>query len=76
MNGLAFFDTNLLIYADDASVPEKQSNAIRLITDHQRQGSFVISLQVIQEYFAAATNKLGVDPGLHNRRSRFLLAGE
>ena len=25
MNGPAFFDTDILIYADDASVPHKQS---------------------------------------------------
>jgi predicted nucleic acid-binding protein len=28
MNGLAFFDTNILIYADDASARAKQERAI------------------------------------------------
>ncbi len=72
MNGLAFFDTNVLVYADDASVPQKQSRAIQLITDHQRRGSLVVSLQVMQEYFAAATRKLGVDPELAQRKIELL----
>jgi hypothetical protein len=38
MNGLAFFDANILIYADDASSPEKQACAIRVMTDRQRHG--------------------------------------
>jgi len=75
MNGLAFFDTNILIYADDASSPEKQAGAIRLITDHQRRGLAVISLQVMQEYFAAVTRKLGVDPELAQRKVQLLARG-
>jgi predicted nucleic acid-binding protein len=62
MNGLGFFDTNILVYADDASSPRKQRLAIELIAKHQRSGLVVVSLQVLQEYFAAATRKLRVDP--------------
>lgn len=68
MNGLAFFDTNILICADNASPPQKQSGAIQLITDFQRRGLAVVSLQVMQEYFAAVTKKLGVDPELAQRK--------
>ena len=75
MKGLALFDTNILIYADDSSVPKKQSRAIQLITDHQRDGLSVISLQVMQEYFAAATRKLGVDPELAQRKVQLLARG-
>jgi predicted nucleic acid-binding protein len=75
MNGLAFFDTNILVYCDDASAPRKQSRAIRLITDHQQSGLSVISLQVLQEYFAAATKKLGVDPELAQRKIQLLARG-
>jgi predicted nucleic acid-binding protein len=75
MKGLAFFDTNILIYADDAPSPEKQSRAIRLITEDQRRGTAVISLQVMQEYFAAVTRKLGVDPELAQRKVQLLAAG-
>ncbi|MDQ2712437.1 MAG: PIN domain-containing protein [Acidobacteriota bacterium] len=72
MNGLAFFDTNVLVYADDASVPQKQSRAIQLITDHQRRGLLAISLQVMQEYFSAVTRKLGVNPELAQRKMELL----
>jgi predicted nucleic acid-binding protein len=75
MNGLAFFDTNILIYSDDASAPQKQLRAIQLITEHQRNGLAVISLQVMQEYFAAATRKLGVEPELAQRKVQLLARG-
>jgi len=72
MNGPAFFDTNILIYTDDASAPQKQSRAIQLTTDYQRRGLAVISLQVMQEYFAAVTKKLGVDAELAQRKVQLL----
>jgi predicted nucleic acid-binding protein len=75
MKGLAFFDTNILIYADDASAPLKQSRAIQLISDHQRSGLLVLSLQVMQEYFAATTRKLGVDPELAQRKVQLFARG-
>jgi predicted nucleic acid-binding protein len=75
MNGLAFFDTNILIYADDASSPDKQARAIRVITDRQRLGLAVVSLQVMQEYFVAATRKLGVDPEIAQRKVELLGRG-
>ena len=75
MNGLAFFDTNILIYADDASAPGKQARAIQLITDYQRRAMAVVSLQVTQEYFVAVTKKLGVDPELAQRKVELLGRG-
>jgi predicted nucleic acid-binding protein len=76
MNGLAFFDTNVLIYADDASAPRKQECAISLIAQHQRQSSAVLSLQVLQEYFAAATRKLGVAAETAQRKVEILARGK
>jgi predicted nucleic acid-binding protein len=76
MNGLAFFDTNILIYADDSASPKKQAVAVNLIADHHRRGLSVVSLQVIQEYFAAATRKLGVDPELAQRKVEILARGK
>jgi predicted nucleic acid-binding protein len=55
---LTFFDTNIFIYTDDRSSPEKQDVAITLFAAHLRNGTAVVSLQVLQEYFAAATRKL------------------
>jgi predicted nucleic acid-binding protein len=62
MNRLAFFDTNIFVYADDVSAPAKQARAIQLITEYRRSDLLVVSIQVLQEYYAAATGKLGVDP--------------
>jgi len=72
MNRLAFFDTNIFIYADDASAPAKQARAIQLITDYQRSGLMVVSIQVLQEYFAAATRKLGVAPETAQQKVQLL----
>ena len=57
---LAFFDTNVLIYTDDKSSIEKHERAVTLFTNHVRAGTAVLSLQVLQEYFNAATRKLKV----------------
>jgi len=65
---LAFFDTNIFLYADDAAVPDRQTKAIQLISEYQTLGLAVVSLQVLQEYFSAATRKLGVDPELAQRK--------
>ena len=68
MNGLAFFDTNVLLYADDAASPEKRKRATSLFAEHLRGGTAVVSLQVLQEYFAAATRKLGLTPEAAQRK--------
>jgi predicted nucleic acid-binding protein len=72
MDRLAFFDTNIFVYADDASAPAKQERAIQLITQHQRSGLLVVSLQVLQEYFTAATRKLRVDPETAQQKVQLL----
>jgi predicted nucleic acid-binding protein len=60
MNDLAFFDANVLVYSDDKSSPTKQAKAVALFTEHLRRRTAVVSLQVLQKYFAAATSKLGL----------------
>jgi predicted nucleic acid-binding protein len=72
MNGLAFFDTNVLIYADDKRWPEKQRRAIALFTQHVRDGTAVLSPQVLQEYFVAVTSKLGVPAETAQRKIEIL----
>ena len=72
MKRLTFFDTNVFIYADDASAPAKQARAIQLITEYRRSGLLVVSMQVLQEYYAAATRKLGVDPETAQQKVRLL----
>jgi len=61
MRGGSFLDSNILVYADDRSSPAKQRAAIALVAKVMRARSAVVSLQVLQEYFAIATRKLGVD---------------
>ena len=75
MMGLAFFDTNILVYADDAANRAKRARAISLIAEHQREGALVVSLQVLQEYFVAATRKLGVDAAVAQSKVELLARG-
>jgi predicted nucleic acid-binding protein len=75
MSALAFFDTNILVYTDDALSPEKHTRAIELFTDHRQRGAAVISLQVLQEYYATVTRKLGFDAGLAQRKVEVLAQG-
>jgi predicted nucleic acid-binding protein len=55
---LVFFDTNILVYTEDARVPDKQLQATRLVEEHWLNYTAVLSLQVLQEYFATVTQKL------------------
>jgi predicted nucleic acid-binding protein len=56
-----FFDTNILLFAQDRADPAKQ---LRRASDQAAsQEHPVISAQVLQEFFVAATKKLGVSPG-------------
>jgi len=74
MSALAFFDTNILVYTDDALSPEKHARAIELFNDHQARGTAVISLQVLQEYYNTLTRKLGFAPADAAAELRVLMA--
>jgi predicted nucleic acid-binding protein len=62
MNQLAFFDTNILVYTDDDASPDKKERAILLFAEHLQDGTAVVSLQVLQEYFTASIRKLKLTP--------------
>jgi predicted nucleic acid-binding protein len=62
MPGRVFLDTNVLVYAQDAGVPEKQRKSRELIAGLAESADGVISTQVLQEFFVAATRKLNVAP--------------
>ena len=68
MSARSFFDTNILVYADDKAAPAKQRRALDLVAEHRRAGTGVVSLQVLQEYFVAVTPKLQVDPRIARRK--------
>ena len=63
-SGLTFFDTNILFYSDDGRSAAKQKLALKLILAHRENGTGVVSLQVLQEYFVSVTRKLGLDPAI------------
>ena len=70
MSARSFFDTNILIYADDKASPSKQKRAIELVC--RRAGTGVVSLQVLQEYFVTVTRKLGLDAAIARRKVELL----
>ena len=72
MPARSFFDTNILIYADDKAAPAKQRRALDLITEHRRVRTGVVSLQVLQEYFVTVTRKLRVDAAIARRKVELL----
>lgn len=63
-----FLDTNVLLYCDDSASPAKQQMALEIVSGHKRKGTGVVSVQVLQEYFANATRKLGLDPDLAKQK--------
>lgn len=63
-----FLDTNVLLYADDRANPEKRERAQQLIRKIVQERNGRISLQVLQEYFSAATRKLGIDAATARRK--------
>ena len=72
MSVRSFFDTNVLVYADDKASPAKQRRALELVAEHRRAGTGVVSLQVLQEYFVTVTRKLEVDARIARRKVELL----
>ena len=72
MSDRSFFDTNILVYADDKAMPAKQRRAIELVAEHRRAGTGVLSSQVLQEYFVTVTCKLRVDAKIARRKVELL----
>jgi predicted nucleic acid-binding protein len=57
-----FVDTNVLVYARDASDPEKQATASAWMEHLWTSAGGRLSVQVLQEFYVTVTRKL--DPGL------------
>jgi predicted nucleic acid-binding protein len=72
MSARSFFDTSVLVYADDKAAPAKQRRTLELVAEHRRAGTGVVSLQVLQEYFVTVTRKLGVDARIVRRKVELL----
>jgi len=53
-----FLDTNVLVYAYDASAGEKASRAGALVNELWESGGACLSVQVLQEFFVTITRKV------------------
>jgi predicted nucleic acid-binding protein len=58
MNGREFVDTNVLIYAFDRTAGKKREAAVALLARLWSDRTGCLSLQVLQEFYVAATKKL------------------
>lgn len=52
-----FLDTNILVYAFDMDEVEKRKRVLSLLQNPKPDWRFVISTQVLQEFFAVVTRK-------------------
>lgn len=57
-----FVDTNILIYAMDASDPGKRQKSRTLLRTLVNERVGVVSTQILQEFYVASVKKLGIDP--------------
>lgn len=55
-----FVDTNVLIYAHDGGAGAKHTRAVQLLTRLFEDADGALSIQVLSEFYAAATKKLGM----------------
>ncbi|RLB52532.1 MAG: hypothetical protein DRI34_14595 [Deltaproteobacteria bacterium] len=70
MEGRYFIDTNVLVYANDRSSPDKLKTARALLAHALSSRRGCLSTQVLQEFFVVVTRKAGVSPG--NARAQIL----
>jgi predicted nucleic acid-binding protein len=59
MNAKAFFDTNVLLYIYGEDIP-KGTRARALFDEYTQSGDILVSTQVVQEFYAAGSRKLGM----------------
>ena len=64
MSDKYFFDTNVLVYMQDASEPQKQQKARTLFSTHCDNGTAVISTQCLQEFYNVLAYKLKQDKSI------------
>ncbi len=68
MSVKVFVDTNVLVYARDASEPEKQARAAEWMAALWERRAGRLSYQVLQEFYITVTAKLS--PGLDREAAR------
>jgi len=57
MSGRFFLDTNIFVYAFDASAPAKAKKAANLVRRAADTGQGIVSYQVVQEFFSVALRR-------------------
>lgn len=60
MNAISFFDINILLYMYNELDPVKQARARALFHEHAAEGRIALSTQVVQEFYAVGSRKLGL----------------
>ncbi len=65
-----FIDTNILVYSVDRADPVKQEIALGWIAKLAKEKCGLISTQVLQEFYSAATRKLGIEPMIARQQVR------
>ncbi len=55
-----FVDTKVLIYAHDGGAGKKHERSLQLLRRLVEDGAGAVSIQVLAEFYAAATKKLGI----------------
>ncbi len=55
-----FFDTNILVYLFDGDATKKQATSRELLATSAKEGWFLSSTQVLQEFYVVVTGKLAV----------------
>ncbi len=58
MSGKLFVDTNIIVYAHDASAPQKRDYARDILATGLTDGGVVISTQVLSEFYVTITRKV------------------
>jgi predicted nucleic acid-binding protein len=71
-DGRTFVDTNILVYAHDASETEKQPIARALLEELWANRLGVVSTQVLQEFYVVATRKF--EPPMRRPEARQIVA--
>jgi hypothetical protein len=71
MSARSFFDTNVLMHADDKEAPPSDTGPSSWLPASACRTD-VVSLQVLHEYFVTVTRKLGVDARIVRRKVELL----
>ena len=73
MTGDVFIDTNIFVYAHDRSAGDKQARAVETLDRLATRGRGRLSVQVLGEFFRAATMKLKPPLPLAEARSELAI---